>query len=654
MRNALSGRPNGAVRQDGSRLVAGVRIKKVRFMEWQLTPFAFIYLATALLGASVAWLARKRRTTAGADALSGLMVATTLWALADGLESMTLDLQTKIFLAKVSHLGIQAVAPLFLVFVLRYTHRDRWLTRRRLAALWIVPVLTCMLVFSNERHQLIWSAVELVDLPYGLKAVYYHGVAFWLAAAYSYTLLLAGTLLLLLSVVQHHDVYRRQASVLVAAVLVPWIGNITYLSGISPLPGLDYTSISFVVTGVLVAYAIFYLGLLDLAPVARNTLFERMSDALLVIDSRNRVVDANPAACDLLHSRGPVIGSHLAAALGDAAAADLLLDGGAEVHRVIALGNGEPSRDAQGGMHPDARGMDVLCTPLYDETGRLNGRLIVLRDITERLRMEQELRRSEEHYRSFLATVSHELRTPLTGILGMAEALQAHVYGPLTDRQLRSLQIIEQSGRHLNGIINDMLDLSRLESSTLDVHPVLCSAADLCQISLATVQPAAQEKRQEIEFTIRPESLQVTVDPQRFVQVLCHLLDNAVKFTPREGKLGLDACVSADGLNAEFCVWDTGIGIAPEAQARLFQPFTQVDARLSRTYGGAGLGLALVRRLVELHGGAVTLASEPGHGSRFTVIVPYAESRLASAQAGLPSARTGANGQLSTSAAQQG
>ena len=235
--------------------------------------------------------------------------------------------------------------------------------------------------------------------------------------------------------------------------------------------------------------------------------------------------------------------------------------------------------------------------------------------------MEQELRRSEEHYRSFLAMVSHELRTPLTGILGMAEAMQANVYGPLNDRQARSLHIIEQSGRHLAAVISDMLDLSRIQSGTLDLHLGVCAAGDLGVASIAALREEAQRKQQQVDFIINPPDLQVRVDVRRFEQVLVNLLANAIKFTPAGGRLGLTIGVS--GTSVAFTVWDEGIGIEPDVVAQLFRPFTQADERLSRTYGGAGLGLALVRRLVDLHGGSVGVESKPGHGSQFTVYVPH-------------------------------
>ncbi len=580
------------------------------FMQWQFTPFALVYLGAALVGAVVALMARRHHSVPGATPLAGLLLGAVIWALADGIESALIAMPDKIVLSKISHIGIQAVPVLLLLFVLNYTQREHWLTKRRIALLWLMPLFTILMVFTNEWHTLIWRSIEIRQLPTGPESFFVHGPFFWLAAVYDYSLIAFSTVLLFQTLRTNRDLYRRQTVVLLAATAVPWVANILYLSDSNPLPGLDLTSLAFIVTGVLVAYAIFVLRLFDLVPVARNTLIERMSDALLVTDSRNQVVDANPAARQLLAEQGELVGKPLAAALGRDAVA-LLVAGAQERHGVITLHN-----------HVE-HGLDALCTPLLDDKGRLNGRLIVLRDISERLEIEQELRRSEEHYRSFLAMVSHELRTPLTGILGMAEAMQANVYGPLNERQTRSMHIIEQSGRHLASVISDMLDLSRIQSNTLDLHFATCTARELCAASIATVREDAERKQQQIAFEIEPEEMRVCVDVRRFEQVLVNLLSNAVKFTPATGELGLTVGVTADGSSASFAVWDHGIGIESDALRQLFQPFTQVDERLSRTYGGAGLGLALVRRLVDLHGGTVRVESKPGHGSRFTILVPY-------------------------------
>jgi CheY-like chemotaxis protein/nitrogen-specific signal transduction histidine kinase len=225
----------------------------------------------------------------------------------------------------------------------------------------------------------------------------------------------------------------------------------------------------------------------------------------------------------------------------------------------------------------------------------------------------------------FLASMSHELRTPLNAILGLSEALQEQVYGPLNDKQLKTLNIIEESGRHLLALINDILDVSKIEAGKLTLQEEWISVEEICQASLRLIRQAAQKKMLKIAYTLDKEVNTIYADQRRLKQILVNLLSNAVKFTPNGETIGLE--VKHDPINQAtlFNVWDTGIGIAPEDINRLFQPFVQIDSSLARQHSGTGLGLALVRRLTELHGGQVWLESQPGQGSRFTVSLPWSE-----------------------------
>ncbi|MEI7644642.1 MAG: ATP-binding protein [Chloroflexales bacterium] len=224
----------------------------------------------------------------------------------------------------------------------------------------------------------------------------------------------------------------------------------------------------------------------------------------------------------------------------------------------------------------------------------------------------------------FLAMMSHELRTPLNVILGYTQILAEEFYGPLTERQHAALDSVTQSGQHLLGILSDILDMAHLDSgaANLDLQPV---AVDLlCLTALEYVQSAAQQKDIRLLRTVTYGIKGLRADERRLTQILVNLLDNAVKFTQQGGTVGLEVTTDVAQEQITFTVWDTGIGITEADYSRLFTPFTQVDAKLSRQYGGIGLGLALVRRLVDLHGGSISLTSTPGQGSRFTVSLPWA------------------------------
>lgn len=237
----------------------------------------------------------------------------------------------------------------------------------------------------------------------------------------------------------------------------------------------------------------------------------------------------------------------------------------------------------------------------------------------------------------FLATMSHELRTPLNVILGMTEGLQDQVFGTLNDRQLLSLQRVERSGHHLLALINDILDISKIEAGQLQLDCTTTAILPLCQASLDFIQPQAAAKQIQLEVKHPPLLPALAIDARRIQQVLINLLSNAVKFTPVGGQVTLEMIVpdrsaatltgNIPGKNVfRIAIRDTGIGIAPDDIQRLFQPFIQIDSALNRQYQGTGLGLALVKRLVELHGGQVGLTSEVGVGTCFTIDLPCCDA----------------------------
>jgi PAS domain S-box-containing protein len=276
-------------------------------------------------------------------------------------------------------------------------------------------------------------------------------------------------------------------------------------------------------------------------------------------------------------------------------------------------------------------------TPVYDAEGKLTLAVLSLDDITERKRAEaMRVARAEELSRTnaeldtalrlkdeFLAMISHELRTPLNAVLGLTDALREEVYGPVNERQRLALTHVGEAGAHLLAVLTDILDLAHLGAGAAKLDRRSLPVRHLVQAALRMVEMSARSKGLRLTSAVEDGVERLVGDERRLVQILANLLQNAVKFTPAGGTVALE--VSADRARdlIRFAVRDDGIGIAEPDCARLFKPFTQVDGRLSRTHGGIGLGLTLVRRLVDLHHGGIEVESEPGAGSRFTVSLPW-------------------------------
>ncbi|MBI5826025.1 MAG: PAS domain S-box protein [Chloroflexi bacterium] len=237
----------------------------------------------------------------------------------------------------------------------------------------------------------------------------------------------------------------------------------------------------------------------------------------------------------------------------------------------------------------------------------------------------------------FLANMSHELRTPLNSVLGFSESLLEGIRGPMDTKQQQAVEMIHASGQHLLGLINDVLDVSKIEAGKFELQLENLPVDEICRSSLNFIRQLANRKSITVEYSSSPAAA-IHADPKRLKQILVNLLHNAVKFTPDEGSVTLDVQADAAQGLMRFSITDTGIGISTEDQQKLFKPFVQVDSSLSRQYEGTGLGLTLVKKLVEMHGGSVELQSEPGKGSCFTFVLPWNQKEQAQDNPPLPDA----------------
>lgn len=261
---------------------------------------------------------------------------------------------------------------------------------------------------------------------------------------------------------------------------------------------------------------------------------------------------------------------------------------------------------------------------------------MIARDITARVQMEHNLRLSRDIAESaarakdeLLAGMSHELRTPLNAVIGLSSVLKKELHGPLAPKQREYVEQIESSGRHLLSVINDILDMAKAEAEKSAPRLTDEDPRALVSDAVGLIGELAVAKSIELTKNVPSDIPSISVDRLRARQVILNLLSNAVKFTASGGRIGVDAAVEPDTV--AITVWDTGIGIAAEDLDRIFQPFEQVDSSLARRHEGTGLGLALSRRLAEAQGGALTVESAIGVGSRFTARFPRSD-RIPSAR----------------------
>ncbi|MBG1241249.1 PAS domain S-box protein [Nostoc sp. NZL] len=376
-----------------------------------------------------------------------------------------------------------------------------------------------------------------------------------------------------------------------------------------------------------------------------RAIFERSSIGIGLIDMKAQIVDTNPALCEILgYSReylsGKSFTDYISTQKGDLKLYKQLVSGIRTNSGKTSSFGFQPSELQKQLVDKHRIEMERRClhqngslvwthisvSVIPDTNGEPEFFLAMIEDITERKETELKLRASQEAAEAasrakseFLATMSHELRTPLNAIMGLSELLQQEIVGSLNEKQNEYVSCIYSSGEHLLALINDILDLSKVEAGKEELLLSPLPVSDLCNYAMWTVRDRALEKGLELTCKIDLEEDICIADERRIKQMLLNLLTNAIKFTP-DGQVSLVVKKVPQGTT--FTVSDTGIGIDSSQFQFLFEPFKQLDSRLNRQYEGTGLGLALTRKLARLHGGDVTVTSILGEGSQFTLFLP--------------------------------
>ncbi|RMH02288.1 MAG: PAS domain S-box protein [Chloroflexi bacterium] len=716
-------------------------------MNWPAFRYIAPLLIASALSVTLIGYAWRRRQATGARFFIPMIAGTTIWLLGHALEFISTTTTTKLFWSNFQYLGIVTIPIFWFLFALEYTGFEKWINRRTLALIFTEPILMLLIIWTNGFGQ-EWFRIDIyLDTSKQFPTLHaLRGPAFWVHTIYSYLFILTTLFLLLRAFMRTPGLYRKQIGVMLLGAFAPILVNILAVTNTFRIPFVDLTPFAFLFTSLMLAWGMYGFRLIDIAPVARNSVIENMNDGMIVLNNNNYIVDLNPSA-------ERILGKPAAQIIGKSAGEVLGQWPGFRIQTKLQseLDSGPIQLQVQNAI----RFYNLRISPLHNKKGVISGRLVMLHDVTEQKKAEEayrtlvnkslqgliilqdmrvvfvnpameemtgysaeelyafspdELRNlihpedqeeivnllqnliagKEKFYRldfrfrrrdgsfrwfeyiaspveyrgelsiqaaviditerkeietslrqakeaaeaankaksTFLANMSHELRTPLAAIIGYAELVQEKA---TADSDLHDwLKKIEVSAHHLLSIINDILDLSKIEAGRTQLIRERFDIKSLIDNVVSTCYPLMERNENNLRVSCPLDIGEMEGDPKRVRQILVNLLSNAAKFT-EQGEVVLsvwrETAVSPTENNHAtdwlfFQVSDTGIGIPPEHLDRLFQPFTQVDTSPSRKYGGTGLGLAISQRFAQMMGGEITVASEVGKGSIFTLRLP--------------------------------
>ena len=357
-----------------------------------------------------AWRSREKR---GAMELAFLASGIGIWSLGYAFELGAIELTTKILWAKVEYLGIVAVPLAWLLLVLRYTRRERFITRRNLCLLGIIPLVTLVFVWTNEAHRLVWASTTLNSEGSFLFLVLDYGPWFWINWVYSYLVLLTGTLLLGSMFSRSPRAHLGQRAALLVTIFTPWLGNFVYVLNFGPLPNLDFTPFGFLLSTIALTFGLLRFQFLDLIPVAHRLIIESMAEKVMVIDLENRVVEINPAAQRILkHTAESAVGQ----------SATRIVPGWSSLLEDYQR-NGRTEGDIRIGDGLDQRTYDPILSLLKDSKGRDLGYLLALHDVTERKRSEDLVRELNEDLEKRVSERTQQLEIVASELRDREQAL---------------------------------------------------------------------------------------------------------------------------------------------------------------------------------------------------------------------------------------
>lgn len=594
----------------------------VNIDNYLITPLFLLLVIGGIIGFITFFFLLRFRNSPGVKYWLIWQVTVPIWAFTYAFEFASTDLDTKIMWSKLSYLGIVYCTVSFLLFSLEYTGNRRLLKKKLVIALYGISTLLLLFPFTNDFHHLHWLNYSINQHTNATD--YTYGPFFWVVFVFSYVTLSAGIVNILIFYFKLPAYYKRQIGLLFFASLLPPVGNLIYVFHINPVPGFDWTPLTFLLTGVLIAINISHFRMFDLVPFARNKLIDIIPDAILVLDKNLRIADFNPAMQQVLKVEQQIIGQRITDILPHRVELIEKLQALHDVHTQI-------SREE----HGETQYFDLHHTTLFDQNKQVNGHLLVLKDITRHVKAEEQIRQVNDALKvendekekliadldAFSHTVAHDLKNMLGIIVSGSGLIKSGINdGMSTDDILEINGMISESAHKTIQITRELLTLASVRQQEIEPVPVNM------QKVVADTMKRLKQMIGEYNATIAlPDDWPDVLGYEAWVEeVWINYLSNALKYGGHPPVIRIGYTQLPDN-RIKYWISDNGKGLSEEQIGLLFHKFTRLDALRVE---GHGLGLSIVRRIVEKLDGEVGAESLniSGEGSVFYFILPLAEN----------------------------
>ncbi len=581
-------------------------------MTWQFNPYAIPLLLSSIVLVAFAIIARQRHASRAVNLFLLVLFSVAGLNFAYGLELLSATLPQIMLWVKVEY-AFLFLPVLWFLFIIAFTGNERWLTRRNIALTFVIPIFWTFLAWTNELHGLNWATTgtEVINGQVLFSRTY--GAGFYVGVGYLYLMTVAAAGLMIISIIRSPAVYRGQIRLLLLGVALPLLGSVLTITGLTPVPNLDLMPFGYALACIPVGWSLFRQKLFDLVPMAHSQVIQSMSDAVLVLDNAQRVVNANIAAEQIAtRTMDELIGKTLAAVFPKQyEALQKLLD------------NSQTRLEIPLKVTGATRYYEPRLSPLNDNQGQLRGWILVLRDITERKEAAETIRAYNSELESrnreldaFSHTVAHDLKSPITNIIGYSQLLLS-LNNAVWNQELGSkhLATIQESGHKMSQMVDSLLTLSNIRDAQAMLIPVDMTAA----ANAAVERFRLEINRKGIDVTVG-DLPSVPGEKVWLEEVFANLISNAIKYMGRANRsprIAIQGYALGDYVRYE--VQDNGMGVNPQDQQKLFEMFSRFHQAEAT---GLGLGLSIVLRIVTKLDGKTGVQSRPDGGSTFWFMIP--------------------------------